>query len=77
MYDTSLLSPKSPLQTWLKLRYVSDTGPTYDMAVSLGPSDGVLAFNGMILPTWLVRGAKSRDMMVARYWKGMNQAPPK
>ena len=59
-----------------KCRLLSGQGPAYDIAVSLGPNDGVLSLKGWILPTFIVRGAKCRDLMVGRFWKEMNQTPP-
>ena len=46
------------------------------MAVALGPNDGVLSLNGWMMPTIVIKNVKSRDMMVGRFWKNMNQSPP-
>ena len=56
--------------------WILDAGPNFDMAVALGPNDGVLSLNGWMMPTIVIKNVKSRDMMVGRFWKNMNQSPP-
>ena len=47
------------------------------MVVSVGRKAGIGQKGSSLLPEFMVRMLKSRDMMTGRYWKEMGQKPPR
>lgn len=46
------------------------------MLLAMGFNDGVGQFNGLKLPRYLVTLGKSRDLLLSKSWKEMEQKQP-
>ena len=57
--------------------YISDDFP-FKIGISFGRNRGFGEMkNGMMVPDFVIKKMKAKDVLVGRYWNNMKQKPPK